>query len=1104
MAGPWEQFQTSEERKLRPLAALSPAEQAASDAFERSPGNLSELRAEIDRTAPGSENRRILEDELSRQTADQSPWENFAPPAPPAGPPVPANGTNALIPMGPGEDRTPTPQPKFGIGDRIRGAIETALEAVAQATGGYADAVMAGGQRDRQGTAGADFVRRGLRFSPITGPVVAALERGGGGLGEQMSPAGRAGLETVGEVTANLPPVLGVHGTLTQAARAPRPAVVPRAVADAAVEAATPRMSPSTVERVGKAVDAGIPVSPHQLSPNKFVKILGETAENIPWAGGEKLKAARREKFSAAIAKQLDPETDVTVLNDSAFKSLQDSAGERIGEISSRYSMPIEDFGDLNVLARRDTPDVQAVIKSFADDLVEIAQQNEGVVPGDTLRKLRTEAQGRARSVRNTKPDLANALDDVVHRFDDALVKQASDVDAEALLNARRQYAISKTLEPLIARYPNGDFPPSALKSVVTNTKQGKRRMARGEAGDLGEYARIGQELLKEQASSMTAERAATYSLLVDAGKALKVGALILPAAAYNVLGPRLVAMAVKAQQRRAAGAKPAEPDLALQPYVRRPDAEPPAPGPLGDLTPDWETSPGAGGATRAAEEPGLVPALGEEPPTTGVRAGLNERAGQQIPAVPGRPDLPDTLVSGAPAETAATEAANAAMGTPGAIEARRQQSMARVERAAAAERAEPVPVGEATEIKPQNVKPAPEMPDDPIPVGEATEIVPDIVKPAPPIPEHPEVAKVKAAIKKQRDAEAKKQADADALREAAAAETDPEIKKALMARAEKIAPAKEKRDAADQELKQGSVQQERVQGDEGGQAAEAGAGDRVQRPAAGEGKAQGEESLDLGLPDLDAGFLDQQLRAQQAKAPPPTPRGRRQTRAAIEAGAADGSLDKDGAALALWALDRNPNLARGLRTEVLEGAEKAAKGAYNSAERIVKLFKSNTNPQTAMHEILHHAERMMPAEVQQGIRRAWERALKERMAGASPERQKAFEAMQRAAGGDKEALSATKQAFKDGLLEKSDYQLTNPTEFWAVNGARILHERFTGRGSWRAEARRWLKDMVEHIKGTVGLRSDAPILKALDEVLSPKRNTGADRSPTMIKDRKE
>lgn len=249
---------------------------------------------------------------------------------------------------------------------------------------------------------------------------------------------------------------------------------------------------------------------------------------------------------------------------------------------------------------------------------------------------------------------------------------------------------------------------------------------------------------------------------------------------------------------------------------------------------------------------------------------------------------------------------------------------------------------------------------------------------------------------------------------------------------------------------------------------------------------------------------MDAQQRAQEAKAPPPSPRGRRQTRAALERGMADGTLDKDGAALALWALDRNPNLARGLRTEVVAGAEKSAKGSYNSAERIVKLFQGNTNPQTAVHEILHHSERMMPPEVQQGIRRSWERALKAEMEGASPEKRAAFEALQRAAGGDAEALATVKQAFKDGVLVKDHYQLTNPTEFWAVNGARILHERFTGRGSWRAEAIRWLKDMVEHVKGSVGLRSDSPILKALEEVLDATRNQGTDRSPGMIKSKKE
>src|SRR5574341_1288472 len=79
--------------------------------------------------------------------------------------------------------------------------------------------------------------------------------------------------------------------------------------------------------------------------------------------------------------------------------------------------------------------------------------------------------------------------------------------------------------------------------------------------------------------------------------------------------------------------------------------------------------------------------------------------------------------------------------------------------------------------------------------------------------------------------------------------------------------------------------------------------------------------------------------------------------------------------------------------------------------------------------------------------------------------------------------------------LRNTHYQLVNPSEFWAVNGPRILQERFTGRGSWRAETKQWIKEMIEHIKGTIGLRSDAPVLKALDELLNPERTAGERRS---------
>lgn len=1114
------------EDKLAAQARLSPSERARDEQLQRDPRNREALRVAVanEKDPANRAQLQALADEEDRlSSAAAEPPAGFTVDELPPGfkldgaaaPAKPLTGA-AAVPQDPAaaarvaaeakarqivEQREATRRAANPVISRAVGAAEAGLEVATRLLGGTFGGLAGvfGINTEQGGDKGfAEGAQRGIQG------VRDALQMVGVTSGKPMSQTGQeyteAAMEPIEKVGQALPPVVGVNGALVNSLATPRQAALGTVragagkVADAALEAATPVVNPSTMKRAATAVEAGIPISPHQLSGNKFVKLLGETAESVPGAGGAQLKQARREKFSAALAKQMDLETTATVLDDATFKELQDAAGERIGEISSKYEVPVDDFGDLNAVARRDTPDVQAVVKTFADDLAQIAAENGGVVPGDTLRKLRTEAQSRARNTRGAKPDLGNALDDLVHRLDDALANNIADpADVAALTDARRRYAVSKTLEPLLAKYPDGNFPPSALKGVVTSTKQGKRRMARGEGGEMGEYARVGQDLLKEQVSSNTAERAAVYSVLGDAAKLFKVGALWLPSAAYNFIGPRVVKRLVEAQAKRNAPrpeGPPPEPTLG-QGFEDVPQGTRPAgPGPLGDLTPDWETTPGAApaAAVEALPAEGLTPAVGEAPPTTGPRAGLDERAGQQIPAVPGRPDLPDTLVAGGPAEVAATDASNAAMNTPGAIEARRQQGMARVEQAAAAERAEPVPVGEATEIRPQEVRPAPEMPDEKIPVGEATEIKPEVVKPAPEIPEHPEVAKVKEAILKKRDAEAKKRAAADELRKAAEVEPDPEVKAALIKRAEAMTP-KEKADVStDKSVGTGDLRKE------------AGQESAPKDGGAKAPKAAGEESLDLGLPNLDEAFLDTQLRAKAKTEPPPTPRGRRQSRRAIEQGIADGTLDAEGGTLALWAMDQNPNLARGLRVEVDAPANAQAKGSYNSASQIVKLFKGQTNPQTAIHEILHHAERLMPEPVQQGIRRSWERAVKKIMSEATPERRQAMEAMDKASGGDADALQTVKKAFADGVLTKEDYQFVNPTEYWAVNGARILHERFTGRGSWRAQARQWMNEMVERVKSFAGMPSESAILKALDEVLNPKSVTGQQKSATMIK----
>lgn len=1108
-------------------------------------------------------------------TTDAPPRRGgFVPDAPSAPPPAPA------VPLGKlGAAAVPGTDPEWAAGrapeqvaerqrrdaaarnpirDKVVGAVEGALDIVAKIVGGGVGGVagvlstpLAGGSASENMEAGA---RRGVG---VVRDIYRQTQLTSGG--EPETEFGRTVTEGFDTAAANLPPVMGVHGTLETpagASVAARRAIgdTARAVGDAAAEAATPRFSPQKAALAEKAVGEGIPINLHQLTDSKAAKLAGEYAETIPGSGSK--REQRRTAFTNAIARAIDPDSKATAITPDVFVEMQDKAGGEIGNIMARYEVPHDTFGDLSTLTRKDTPDVAKVVDAYVADLKTIADQNGGVVPGEQLRKLRSEAQAQIRGTPNG--DLRTSLGNFVNKLDEGLSEVAGDADLTALAEARRRYAISTVIEPLVAKSPDGVINPQALMAAVTSTKAGKRRMARGKAGDLGDYARIGQEFLKDVASSNTAERGLVWKALSDVGEITKIVSTYPAALLYNVFGPKVAKKLIEAQKRRrteAPEAPPPEPTLgrgfedvpqggaparegplgdltpewetapgaapareggvepaglvrAVDETEPLPQGIPQRPGaqiplaeekPLGDLTPDWTTEPGAGGAGARAAEPGLVPALGEEAPSTGTRVDMRTRAGQEIPAVPGRPDLPDTLVSGAPAESAATEPANAAMVTPGAIEARRQQGMAAVERAAAAERGERVPVGEATEITPENITPAPGLPDEKLPVGEATEITPENVKPAPEVREHPEVAKIRQDIAKKREAEVKKQAAADELRAAAAAETDPEVKAALIKRADAIAPAKkqEKTDGTPSEpVGTGGVRKEAGQegvpkdGDAGAQVAKG-----------------GEEALDLGLPKIDEGLLDLKQRVTERVSPPPapSPRGRRQVRRALERGMADGTLNKDGASLALWALDRNENLAHGLRVEVVQPTPgQPAKGAYNSATQIVKLFQGNDNPETAMHEILHHSERMMPDAVQQGIHRAWQRALKAEMEGASPERRAAMEALNKVSSNDMTALDSVKRAFKEDVLKADDYQFVNPTEYWAVNGARIMHERFTGRGSWRAQARQWMREMIEHVKGTVGIRSDSPLLKALNEVLDPEANTGAQKSPKMIKNRPE
>jgi hypothetical protein len=996
------------------------------------------------------------------------------------------------------------------------GAVEAGLDTVAQLFGGGAGLAggflggLAGAATTGQlGTPqGAQGVEQAAAGGAERGTELARQGMRGLGLlsAQPMSETGQEYTETIGKGMQAVLPMLPVAGGLGAAARGQKAIAGVKEAVSPATEA---KIAAATVEAQKaapmqalreKATEAGIPLSPHQLVENKFIRMAGEFAENVPLSGSP--KKARQEAFNAGLAKSIDPESTATKLTPDVFAELQNKAGSTIGEISARTPVPHDSLGDLAAVARHETPDVQAVVKSWTDDFAKVAEENDGIIPGTTLRKLRSEIQLQERGTPNG--DLRRTLGNLTKKIDDALTANAADGDMPALLDARRQYAISKTLEPLVAKSANGDISPVALMGRVTGTAAGKHRMATGKGGELGDYARIGQQFIKEQASSGTAERHLLYGIAADvatAGKAL----LSIPfAAAYNKMGPRVAKWMIErkrapaeAAEPVAAPAPPAEPTTS--PGVNQAPKAAPEPGPLGDLTPNWETAPGAspGAAVEALPAEGLVPALGEPRPTTGPAKDL--RQGLQIPAVPGRPDLPGTMVAGKPGEVGATEAAGAAMQTPEAALARQQQAKA------AEPKPEPIPVPQVKELYNTKAYDTAMKAINKQHGAENAKLVERVAMAHDFDPAATEALAKKhesspARFAKEIEAIIKKgESDATQAKQTAGAGQEPAAG-AIAAAGEQSganSPA-----AAGAERGEGAAAGGQGKRESGGGATAANGG----KPTQAEG---GHEALDLALPKIDEAFMREQQRVQtrEEEAPAPSERGLNAVRDVLRDAFRRG-MNTDGASLALWALDKNPNLARGvdgvmegLKVQSLEArADNIAKGSYNSASQIITLVQGKDNPRTAMHEILHHSERMMPDAVQDGIRRAWERARDDAISKASPEQKTALEDMRKAVRGDTEAQQRVRQAVTDEVIDPNEfYQYIDPSEFWAVNGARIMHERFTGRGSWRAQARQWLAEMFEHIKDTVGLRSDAPILKALNEMLNPEKNTGQMQAETLI-----
>ena len=245
----------------------------------------------------------------------------------------------------------------------------------------------------------------------------------------------------------------------------------------------------------------------------------------------------------------------------------------------------------------------------------------------------------------------------------------------------------------------------------------------------------------------------------------------------------------------------------------------------------------------------------------------------------------------------------------------------------------------------------------------------------------------------------------------------------------------------------------------------------------------------DVLVGDVRKDLTTQKAERAARKAAAPLERGASEVRSRLLKAQAAGVIDEAGVDLADWLIRQNPRIADDLNVSILtaESAKKrfgvdvgeSVAGFYEPLERVVALIKERGSEQTAVHEILHHTEQMLPEALQTAVRDEWAKQLAKALRDATPEQRPALE---KALTGQSSALL---QGVGDGTLPRSFYQFVNTSEFWAVNASRIVSGRYAAFNKGLvARAKQWLTEFVQKVKSIFRLPSDAPLIRGLDAVL--------------------
>ena len=151
-----------------------------------------------------------------------------------------------------------------------------------------------------------------------------------------------------------------------------------------------------------------------------------------------------------------------------------------------------------------------------------------------------------------------------------------------------------------------------------------------------------------------------------------------------------------------------------------------------------------------------------------------------------------------------------------------------------------------------------------------------------------------------------------------------------------------------------------------------------------------------------------------------------------------------------------------------------------NAFGQVSGLFISPES-KSVVNDILRASEGLFSPEVRQGIRSEWQKAYDAAMQAATEKQKKILRQIPAAINGNAEAQAAVQKAYQDKTLNQQQYQLANPSQWWASNARNILSGP-TESGSWQASAAAEQKGVIDDFQQLMQLDATDPVIQAMNE----------------------